>query len=314
MQENYDLLLERISSSSGITKIELEKRVEARRAKLSGLISKEGAAQIIAAELGVKFDNVQLKISELIAGMKKVNVVGKIINVFPAREFERGGKKNKVLNFILADETGNTRVVLWDMNHIMLIESGQIKQDDVVEIRNASARDGELHLSGFSEMMKSGAILDSVKTEKSFSEKKIDSIKEGNSVSLRGVVVQIFSPRFFFVCPQCGKKASQTPEGFSCVEHGNIVPQERALLNFVLDDGTETLRVVLFSDQLEKLFSIEKLKDSVSFLEIKNDFLGTELMVNGIVKKNQLFNNLELTGQNVVRVNPEELAISLEKQ
>jgi len=313
MQENYDLLLERISSSSGIDKVELEKRVEARRAKLSGLISKEGAAQILAAELGVKFENVQLKLSELVAGMKKVNVVGKIINLFPAREFNKNGKSGKVLNFILADDTGNTRVVLWDMNHIMLIESGQIKQDDVVELRNVSVREGEIHLSGFSEMMKNGAVFNSVKTEKAFSEKQIDSIKEGNSVSLRGVVVQVFAPRFFFVCPQCGKKAIQSADSFSCVEHGNVVPKERALMNFVLDDGTETLRVVLFSDQLEKLFPIEKLKDNVSFLEIKNDFLGTELFISGIVKKNQLFNNLELTGQNVVRANPDEIVARLEK-
>jgi hypothetical protein len=115
------------------------------------------------------------------------------------------------------------------------------------------------------------------------------------------------------VCPQCGKKAIQSADSFSCVEHGNVVPKERALMNFVLDDGTETLRVVLFSDQLEKLFPIEKLKDNVSFLEIKNDFLGTELFISGIVKKNQLFNNLELTGQNVVRANPDEIVARLEK-
>ena len=48
--ENYEKILERISRSSGVEKEELDRRVEAKRAKLSGLISKDGAAQIIAAE------------------------------------------------------------------------------------------------------------------------------------------------------------------------------------------------------------------------------------------------------------------------
>ena len=65
MEKSYDFLIERITSHSGIGKDEIERKVEARRAKLSGLISREGAAQIIAAEFGVNFDNVQLKIHEL---------------------------------------------------------------------------------------------------------------------------------------------------------------------------------------------------------------------------------------------------------
>lgn len=313
MPENYDLLLERISSSAGIEKSEVEKRVEARRAKLSGLISKEGAAQIIAAELGVKFDNVQLKISELMAGMKKVNVVGKVISIFPVRSFDKNGKSGKVANFIIADETGNSRVVLWDTNHIVLIENGEIKQGDVVQITNASTREGEIHLSGFSELKKSNVIIEGVKTEKSFAEKSIDSLQEGNNVSVRGTIVQIFTPRFFSVCSSCGKKVVADAEGFSCAEHGRVVPTERALLNFVIDDGTDSLRVVLFSDQLEKLISLDKLKDSLAFIDFKTDLLGTEVSIKGVVRKNALFNNLELTGNDLVKVDPNLLAESLEK-
>ena len=119
--ENYEKILERISRSSGVEKEELDRRVEAKRAKLSGLISKDGAAQIIAAELGISFDNERMKINELLPGMKRANVVGKVISLFPVRTFERQGKKNKVVNFIIADETSNIKVVLWDTNHIELI-------------------------------------------------------------------------------------------------------------------------------------------------------------------------------------------------
>jgi len=57
-KKKYITLVEMISAGSGINPEELEKRIEARRAKLSGLISKEGAAIIIASELGVKVDRI----------------------------------------------------------------------------------------------------------------------------------------------------------------------------------------------------------------------------------------------------------------
>jgi hypothetical protein len=313
MPENYDLLIERIASSAGVDRLEIERRVEARRAKLSGLISKEGAAQIIAAELGVKFDNVQLKVSEIMPGMRKLNIVAKIINIFPVRSYNKNGRSGKVANLIVADQTGNTKVVLWDTNHIDLIEGSVIKVGDVIEIGNATTREGEIHLSGFSELRKSTQTIDGVKTERNFAEKNIDSLQEGNGVNIRGVVVQMFTPRFFSVCPQCGKKANAQADGFSCLEHGKISPKERALLNFVVDDGTESLRAVLFSDQLEKLISMDKLKDGIAFVDFKTDFLGTEVFVKGVVKRNTLFNTLELTVQDISRVDPELVIQQLEK-
>ncbi len=45
VQGNYERVLEKIASSAGLEKEEVERRVEAKRSKLSGLISKEGAAQ-----------------------------------------------------------------------------------------------------------------------------------------------------------------------------------------------------------------------------------------------------------------------------
>src|SRR3989344_3222002 len=130
--ETYDLLVEKIAKLSGIEKEEVDKRVEAKKARLSGLISKEGAAQIIAAELGVSFENSLFKISELMPGIKKASVFGKVIRVFPVREFRKNNREGKVANIIVADETGNIRVVLWDTNHIALIEKKEISEGEVI--------------------------------------------------------------------------------------------------------------------------------------------------------------------------------------
>ncbi|MCK5449783.1 DUF2240 family protein [Candidatus Pacearchaeota archaeon] len=312
--QNYDLLIERIAKSAGLEKEEVGRRVEAKKAKLSGLISKEGAAQIIAAELGINFEDQDLKISELMSGMKRVNVIGKIINLFPVREYSKNGREGKVANFVIADETGNTRVVLWDVNHIGLIEDGTIKQDDVIEIKNGSTRDNEIHLSGFSELKKSAEVLDSVKSERMVSEESLDKVLQGQSVRIRGVVVQVFQPRFYSVCPECGKKVVSTDEVFNCGEHGVVVPKERAILNFVFDDGTETMRIVMFSDQISCLIPEEDLKDAEKAAAFRDDFLGTEIYLSGNVKRNQLFNNLEIVASGVEKVDVDKLISELDSE
>jgi replication factor A1 len=310
--QNYDLLIERITKASGLGKEEVERRVEAKKAKLSGLISKEGAAQIIAAELGISFEDADLKISELMPGMKRVNVVGKILNTFPIREYEKNGRSGKVANFIIADETGNTRVVLWDTNHISLIEDERLKKGDVVEIKNGSTRDREIHLSGFSELKKSSKVIDSVQADAAVVEKPLEELRQGQSVRVRGVVVQIFQPRFYTVCPECNKKAVSEGEVFRCVEHGIVKPKERAILNFVIDDGTENMRAVMFSDQINLIVPEEDLKDPQKATAFRDDFLGTEIYISGSVKRNQLFNNLEIMVSGIEKVNVDKLVKELE--
>ena len=310
--QNYDLLIDRISKASNIEKDEIERRVEAKKAKLSGLISKEGAAQIIAAELGISFENQDLKISEIMPAMRKVNVVGKIINLFPVREYEKNGRSGKVSNFILADETGNCRVVLWDVNHISLIENSEIKEGDSVEIKNASIRNNEIHLSGFSEFKKSNKVFENVLTKKIIKEETIDGIQNGQNVRLRGLIVQLFPVRYYNICPECEKKVVDENGAYNCNEHGKVEPKKRGILNLVLDDGNESIRVVIFGENINTLGNEQELENPEKFNIFKDDLLGTEIYVEGNVRRNSLFNNLELIANDVSKVDVEELIQKLE--
>jgi len=310
--QNYDLLIDRIAKSADLDKEEVERRVEAKKAKLSGLISKEGAAQIIAAELGISFEDADLKVSELMPGMKKVNVVGKIIQLFPVRSFEKNGRSGKVANFVIADDTGSVRVVLWDTNHISLIEKGEVKEGDTVEVKNGSMRESEVHLSGFSDIKKSSSEIKEVKAEANVSEASLDEVHQGQKIKIRATVVQLFPPRFYPVCPECNKKAVTEGEGYRCLEHGKIIPKDRAILNFVVDDGAENIRVVMFSDAISLLIPEEDLKNEEKMKAFRDDFLGSEVYVTGDVRRNQLFNNLEIITTNVERVEVEKLVSELE--
>ncbi len=313
MEGNYEKILEKIARVSGLDKEEIERRVEAKRARLSGLISKEGASQVVAAELGINFDNEKLKINELLPGMRKANVVGKIISPIIIRSFTtKKGDEGKVANLLMADETSNIKVVLWDTNHIALIETGEISENSSVEIKNGTMRDNELHLGSFSEFRKSSEAFDMVKTEKILKEKNISDFRVSDVVSSRAFIVQTFEPRFFHVCPACKKKVVSGAEGFICVAHGKVSPEKRALMNLVLDDGTENIMAVAFSDVLKNI-GITELEDVERLISQRKDLLGKEMIFSGSVRNNKFFNHPEFIVEDAKEVELDELLERLEK-
>lgn len=312
IQGNYEKILKVLSKASGLSEQEIEQKVEEKRSKLAGLISKEGAAQVVAAELGISFDEEKLKINELLPGMKRVNLVGKVIDISPVRTFMRSGNEGKVVNMTIADETSNIKIVLWDINHIDLIEKGEIGKEKVVEILNASMRDNEVHLGSFSEFKLSNEVLENVKTERIVREKNIVDFRIVDNVKTRAFIVQAFEPRFFNVCQECKKKPEAEGESFVCKEHGKIVPERRALINFVLDDGTETIRSVLFHEQLSEL-GITELDNPEKLLDQKQDLVGRERIFYGNVRNNRIFNNPEFIVDKVEEVNLDSLIKKLEE-
>jgi len=313
MLQNYQQLVERISKASGKEEEEINRLVEAKRAKLSGLISREGAAQIVAAELGIGFDKEKVKINEIIPGMRKINLTGKIIKMFPVREYKKENREGKIGSFIVADETGNMRTVLWDTNHISLIEKSEIKEEDVIEITNANLRNTELHLTGFSDIKKSSEVIENVKTDRDFFEKAIAEFSIGGAFKTRAIIVQMFDPRFFEVCPECGKKVVNEVEGAKCEQHGKVIPKKRALISLVLDDGTASIRSVVFSEQIEQLgLSEEDLKPE-NFANKRLELLGKEAFFSGSIRQNKMFNNPELFVSDIKEVEIDKLLEVLEK-
>ena len=306
---NYETVLEKIARASGLNKEEVREKVKAKRAKLSELISYEGAAQIVAAELGINFENEKLKINELLPGMRKVNVVGKIIDVFPVRTFKsKKGEESKVVNFVLADDTSNIKIVLWDTNHISLIEGGRVKKGSAIELNNASMRGNELHLGSFSELKISSELFDDSKivTEKVVSEKKISEFAVSENVRTRAFILQTFEPKSFNVCPECSKKATADGENFVCVAHGKIVPEKRYLVTIVLDDGTGTIRAVLFHENLSKI-GLTELNNIERLISQREDLLGKEMIFSGNVRMSKFFNEPEFIVDGVSEVNLENL-------
>jgi hypothetical protein len=312
VQGNYEKLLEKIANSAGIGKEEIEEKIEAKRARLAGLISREGAAQVIAAELGISFDNEKLKINELIVGMRKVNLVGKVTKIFPVKTFNKNNREGKVANMIIADETANVKVVLWDLHHIELIENNAVAEGKVIEIINGSVRENEVHLGSFSELKASSELLEDVKTAKTFEEKNLINSCVGDNLNARAFIVQVFEPKFFNVCSECKKKVNFEEGNFVCAEHGKINPEKRALMNLILDDGTEAIRAVLFHGALQKV-GITEFENLEMLSNQRQDLLGKEMIFFGNIRNNKFFNSSEFIVENVQDADVNQLISILEK-
>ena len=307
MEENYEKILERIVRASGLNKEELNFRVETKRNKLSGLISKEGALQVIAAELGISFDEEKLKINELLPGMRKVNLIAKIITLYPIRTFvNKNGEQGKVANLIIADDTSNIKVVLWDTNHIELIEKGKITENSVVEILGGSMRDNEIHLVSFSELKPSKEKFEYVKTERQIKEKEISNLNLGDYVKIKAFIVQAFDIKFFEINKETGRKLTEEDIVMGAKS------EKRMLLTIVLDDGFETIRAVLFSEILGKL-GVKEMDNLTLLNQQKENLLGKELFFIGTIRRNSYFNTSELIVDNIEEINLDKLIIELEK-
>jgi len=306
MDKSYEKILKKMGQISGIEEEEINRRVEAKRAKLSGLISREGALQVIAAELGISFDNEKLKIDELLPGMRKVRFTGKIITLYPIRTFKnKNGEEGKVANMIVADDTSNTKVVLWDTNHIEMIEKGEIKEGSSVEIASGNMRYGEVHMGSFSEFKLSDEKFDEVQTQKPMKEKEISSFNVGDRVSVRAFVVQSFDPRFYEADLETGKKVSEEDKA------KGVASEKRAILNVVIDDGTENTRAVLFHEMVQKA-GLTDFEDEKLLAQQKQNLLGKEMVFSGAVRMNSYFNNPELIVDGVEEVDMDRLIRKLE--
>ncbi|MBI2102140.1 hypothetical protein HYT53_06025 [Candidatus Woesearchaeota archaeon] len=317
----YEEIVLKINEKAKIPVSEIEDRVEKKMKQLSGLISKEGAAHIVANELGAKiFEPLsgKLQIKNILTGMRDVEAVGKVLQVYDTREFMRGDALSKVASILIGDETGTIRAVLWGSQ---ADNAANLGLNDVVKIVGAYVRENngrkELHLNDRSQLLinPKGEVVSEVFAEaKTGARKEIKSLGENDfDVELLGTIVQVFDVKFYEICPRCGKRAKPTAALFECAEHGNVIPAYSYVLNAVLDDGTETIRCVFFRQQVEKLLGLNQEQllnfrsNPADFEVVKNELLGTIVKLNGKTNKNSMFDRLEFVANNVdAKPNPEE--------
>ena len=325
-------IINKIQEKTNLSEADINSKISQKLEHLSGLISQEGAAHIIANELGVKiFEQVQgkLQIKNILAGMRSVETVGKVQRVFELREFQNENRSGKVASLVMADETGSIRIVMWGDQAEKI---RQIKEGDILKINNGYVRENqgrkEVHLNDraavvlnppgveINNAVEAGERAQAVR-------KKIVDLQQGDeNAEILGTIVQVFEPKFFEVDPKSGKRARANEDGKYYNGNGvEIKPDYSYVMNVVLDDGSETIRCAFFRNQVERLLNknqeeLLKYKDNIAeFESVKTDLLGQQVKLVGRAVKNEMFDRVEFITQLVfMNPNPQEEVQRLEKK
>ncbi len=297
-----DMIIEKIKEKTNLSDAQIQSKIKDKLDQLSGLISEEGALHIIANELGVKIleDPGELQVKNVLAGMRNVQLTGKVVQIYEVREFEKGERKGKVGNFMVGDETGTIRIVAWNEKTDLL---GKLKEGDIVKIENGYSRDNrgraEIHLGDKTVVEISPKDAKDIEVKPRGSErKKIQDLSENeDNVEIMGTIVQVFDPRFFTVDPESGKRVTEKEGKFYLGETLVEKPDYSYVTNLFLDDGTENIRVVLWKNQTQNLFGMthEQIltNQDIGFEEIKNELLGKIVKFSGRTNKNEMFDRVE---------------------
>ena len=148
-----DIIQKILSSRPDMTREELQKMIEAKVEEAKDFLTQESAARAVAVELGVE----QLKIpsthgitvKDLVSGLGDVTISARVIYVGPLQKISnQDGREVKMKHLVIADKTGELRVVIWD-NKADLADSlsllGQVAQISHGYVR--TGYNGRLELS-----------------------------------------------------------------------------------------------------------------------------------------------------------------------
>ncbi|WXG41173.1 MAG: DUF2240 family protein [Candidatus Freyarchaeum deiterrae] len=157
MESRFEEILDKIVNEGNISREDALKRINEKKKKMGGLLTDDGAAHLVAKELGLDvFENIDykkptLEIKDISLEMRNVTITGRVARMFPPREFtSKDGRKGKMASIVLADKSGEIRVILWG-DHVQNIEKDKLKDGQIIRIFYGYIKEGlkgepELHV------------------------------------------------------------------------------------------------------------------------------------------------------------------------
>ncbi len=258
--------IQRIISASGKSKGEVMQLINEKTQRFSGLLTENGAALMVAKELGVELGLERqtlerLKIGQLKDGMNNVELLARVKHVFSPRQFEKNGRRGILCNLIVADSSGEIRLTVWGKD-VKKLEQEKVQKGSILLLKNCYVKSyndvPQLNLSynGSIEVKP-----DAEGTELPPGEERKLSLKELSSnesdVSVVARVLRMFPEKSF---------ERESGKG--------------RLLNFMLGDGTAIVRATAWDDmvnEVRKLNSGEAVKIEGAYT--KEGLKGVELQL-----------------------------------
>jgi len=242
--------INKIIEDTGLSRTDIQSLVEEKKEELKGLISDEGALFVIAKELGVDvtsenkdlLNEIELNISDITLNMKNIVIVGRIKDIYNVNSFnKKSGETGHVGSFLLHDNTGDIRIVLWD-DQVSIFKDERFERNEIVKILNGTVKNGrnggiEIHVGGFSKIDLAPEDVDYKKYPKIKEQfAKIQDINENlGSISTEGKVMSRFPVKDFI------RKDGQ---------NGSVS-------SIILRDSTGKVRITFWNEDIEKIENLE---------------------------------------------------------
>lgn len=314
---------EKVVEETELDEDEVKEKVDDKMDEFEGLVSEEGAVHLIAKEHGVNIGqemSEDLKIENIVPDMRKVNFKARVVNISDMNTFERDDEEEdgRVQNVVLGDDTGTTRMTLWDEQTDI---ADKIEEGDPIEITgaytmeddrgNAEIRLGDSAKVAMADEDDVGEVETGGMDTEEASIREVNS--ENSSYKISGMLMAVYTNNpFYRVDPETGDTVRENDEGEYVTDEGDVVeePGHRLALSGVLDDGTGNIRVVFFGDQARKILGIdeetEKEGDLQAVEEAGEEAVGKELEVEGRTRYNDYFGRIELLANSVEEVDSRE--------
>jgi replication factor A1 len=246
------------------------------------------------------------------------SIQGVLQNVSEVNEFSRSdGSSGRVASMELQDATGSIRVVAWGDN-VEKLEEIKEKEIQFVKVffggvRQKDADTIEIHLTQQShlrqstripavlrgiEVMKTEPTSESARDVPEYQKMQLSDLSEEEDnilIEVLGKVVRLFQQvPYYYACPSCRKKVTDTDSGWYCQEHQEVEPEARFRLSGILDDGTGTIRTTFFglsgeiltgmsANDIQKLIE-NNLTDDEIFTAVQQEAEGKTVLIQGRVK------------------------------
>ncbi len=281
-----------------------------------------------------EMESKMVRVSDVEEGLDSIELVGRVVDTSDVSEFTRDDEsEGKVGSLTLGDETGTIRVTLWE-DKTSILEN--LEEGEIIKIKDAYSVSGdyggpEVHVEEQGEVVLDPEVDRSVPAVEDIgsglsdlSRMEIGEVEQDSQVKVRGTVVKVFERQpIFNVCPHCGRNlGSEDSEEFCDECDEKVEPEHRAVINLILDDGTDSIRVVAFGDLAEDLLgkTAEEVSNALTGgLELSDvysdtDLEGMEIIVSGTVRRDDYFEQLEIRAREIEFPDPiEETKRILEK-
>ena len=209
------------------------------------------------------------KIEDLDEDEEDTIIVGRIIEMYDVREFDRdSGESGHVRNIEIADDTGTIRVALWDKDALKERNIG-----DGIKLQNprlALNMDNRLeaNVSSVTTLLEpSESELEALPSleelmEAIYVSKQIESLLEDDTnISVTGKIIDVNSDRVLRKrCPNCNQSVEESIDEYICDNCGHTFDEPDYLLMVPtrIEDDTGDIQVTFFDKLAEELIGMKK--------------------------------------------------------